>query len=48
VNNGKPILRNITVGKTHGDEIEITSGLSQGDRVITDPKFIPLKEYPLL
>src|SRR6266568_677927 len=47
VNNGKPMLRNIAVGKTHGDMIEITSGLSQGDRVITDPKLIPSKEYPL-
>jgi RND family efflux transporter MFP subunit len=48
VNNGKPTLRTITIGKSHDDEIEVTSGLSQGDRVITDPKFIPSMEYQLL
>jgi len=48
INNDKPVLRTITVGKTHGAEIEVTNGLSSGDRVITDPKMIPSKEYPLL
>lgn len=47
-NNGKVILRKITVGKVHGDQMEITGGLATGDRVVTDPKIIPAKVYPLL
>jgi len=47
-NNGKPELRTVTVGKIHGNDIEITGGLSKEDRVITDPKAIPANEYPLL
>jgi len=47
-NKGKPVLRTITVGKVHGSEMEITGGLATDDRVITDPKLIPSKEYPLL
>lgn len=47
-NNGKPILRTIIVGKTHGDQIEVTRGLMDTDRVITDPKLIPSNDYQLL
>lgn len=47
-NNGTPELRTITVGKTHGSDIEVTGGLSRDDKVITDPKSIPSKEYPIL
>jgi len=47
-NNGKVILRTVTIGKVHGDQIEITGGLAHEDRVITDPELIPSKEYPLL
>jgi membrane fusion protein, multidrug efflux system len=47
-NNGKPELREITVGKIHGNEIEIMSGLSPNDQIIIDPKFIPSLKYQLL
>jgi multidrug efflux pump subunit AcrA (membrane-fusion protein) len=47
-NNGKPELKAVKVGEQHGDEIEITGGLSKTDRVITDPKVIPAKQYPIL
>jgi HlyD family secretion protein len=47
-NNGKPQLRTVTVGKIHGDEIEITGGLSKSDRVITDPKAIAQLKYQIL
>jgi RND family efflux transporter MFP subunit len=48
VNNNKPVLRTITVSATHGDQIEVTSGLATGDRVITDPKLIPSRDYQML
>ncbi|HSW88055.1 MAG TPA: efflux RND transporter periplasmic adaptor subunit [Candidatus Saccharimonadales bacterium] len=44
----KPVLKQITVGKTHGTNIEITSGLKPGDKVIINPKGIAQKEYQLL
>jgi multidrug efflux pump subunit AcrA (membrane-fusion protein) len=47
-NNGTPELRTVTVGKIHGNDIEVTSGLSKNDRVITDPNVISAKKYQLL
>jgi len=46
--NGTPKLHTVTVGAIHGNNIEITGGLSKDDKVITDPKSIPAKEYPIL
>jgi len=47
-NKGKVVLRTVTTGKVHGQQMEITGGLDSNDRVITDPKMIPSKEYPIL
>jgi macrolide-specific efflux system membrane fusion protein len=47
-NNGTPELKTVTVGSIHGNDIEITGGLTKQDRVITDPKVIPAKNYPIL
>lgn len=47
-NNGTMQLRTVNVGKKHGDQIEITGGLSKNDQVVTDPKSIPAKNYPIL
>lgn len=47
-NNGTPELKQVTAGKIHGDEIEITSGLSAGDKLMIDPKYMPSKKYQLL
>ena len=47
-NNGTPELREVTVGKTHSNEIEIIKGLTPTDKIIIDPKFIPSKKYQLL
>lgn len=47
-NNGKPEIRQITAGKVHGNVIEIMSGLSAGDKIITDPQFIPSRMYQML
>lgn len=47
-NNGTPELKKVVIGKIHGNEIEITSGLSAGDKIIIDPKYIPSQKYQLL
>ena len=47
-NTGTPELRQITAGKIHGEKIEILSGLTPDDKIITDPKFIPSLKYQLL
>ena len=36
--NGKPVLRQVRLGRTEGDQVEILSGLSAGERVVTDPQ----------
>lgn len=46
--NGKAMLKFVTVGKIHGDKIEITSGLTPKDRVITNPMTIASQKYQLL
>jgi RND family efflux transporter MFP subunit len=47
-NSGTPELRTVTVGKIHESEIEIIGGLSLGDNIIIDPKYIPSLYYQLL
>ena len=44
-NGGKPELKEVTVGKIHGQEIEITSGLTTNDKIIIDPKYISSLKY---
>ncbi|HRO59157.1 MAG TPA: efflux RND transporter periplasmic adaptor subunit [Burkholderiaceae bacterium] len=34
----RPILRQVRVGRTAGDEVEILSGLTPGERVVLDPR----------
>ena len=46
-NNGTPELRQITSGKTHGQEIEITSGLTTNDKILVDPKYIESLNYKM-
>lgn len=46
--NGRPELIEITTGKIHGNEIEITNGLTPSDKIIVNPKYIPSLKYPLL
>jgi len=47
-NNGTPKLIQVTAGKIHGKEIEILNGLSAGDMIITDPKYISSLKYQML
>ncbi len=47
-NNGTPQLKQVTAGKIHGNEIEVTSGLSSNDKIIVDPKYLQSLKYPLL
>lgn len=44
----KPVLRSITVGKTHGDMTEILTGLQPNDKVIINPESIVAKKYIIL
>lgn len=44
----KPVLKQVTVGKIHGDKIEVTSGLKPGDSVIVNPKGIAQEQYQIL
>lgn len=36
--NGRPLLRQVRVGRSDGDRVEILSGLMPGERVVTDPQ----------
>ena len=36
--NGRPVLRQVRVGRSDGDRVEILSGLMPGERVVTDPQ----------
>jgi len=44
-NNNSYELKQITTGKIHGDQIEVLSGLNQGDKIIIDPKIISAQKY---
>jgi len=46
--NGTPDLKQVTAGKIHGNEIEITQGLSLADKIIIDPKIIISHKYKML
>lgn len=35
---GKPVLRQVRTGRADGDRVEVLTGLSVGDRVVTDPQ----------
>lgn len=45
---GKTILKKVTVGKEHGNMTEIVSGLSSNDKVIENPKSIINNKYQML
>lgn len=47
-NNGRAELKKVQIGNVHGDNIEVLSGLSQGDKVIVDPKSVAIKRYQML
>ncbi|CAN5127930.1 efflux RND transporter periplasmic adaptor subunit [soil metagenome] len=36
--NGKPVLRQVRLGRTTGDQVEILSGLMAGEQVVSDPQ----------
>lgn len=44
----KTVLKNVKVGKTHGDYTEIIGGLGSSDRVIVNPESIVAKKYRIL
>ncbi len=36
--NGKPLLRQVRLGRTEGDRVEVLSGVAPGDAVVLDPQ----------
>lgn len=44
----KPVLKKVTLGREHGDEIEVTDGLSPQDNVIINPQSVAGKVYQIL
>lgn len=46
--NDKSVLKKITVGKTHGDNVEVLSGLTDQDKVITNPLSTVSKGYSII
>jgi len=46
--NGKPILRNIVTGKTHGETTEVLEGLNPNDKLIVNPESIAASKYKIL
>jgi multidrug efflux pump subunit AcrA (membrane-fusion protein) len=35
---GKPVLRQVRLGRVEGDQVEVLSGLMPGERVVADPQ----------
>lgn len=46
--NNEPQLKTVTTGKTHGQDIEITSGLTAQDKIIMNPEYIKSLKYKTL
>lgn len=46
--NGKPVLKKVTIGSLHGNDIEVQSGLSEKDLIILNPQAIASGKYTLL
>lgn len=46
--NGKPVLKTVTVGKTHGEVTEIIGGFSPEDKIVTSPAAVAAQLYSLL
>jgi hypothetical protein len=36
--NGRPVLRQVRLGRTAGEQVEVLAGLMPGERVATDPQ----------
>lgn len=47
-NKGTPELKQVKIGKIHGNEMEVISGLSDSDKIIIDPKYITTLKYQIL
>lgn len=43
--NNKPVLKEIMIGVSHGETTEVYGGLTNGDKIITDPESIARKDY---
>jgi HlyD family secretion protein len=48
LSNNIPVLRNVMIGRTHGDMTEILDGLKANDKIITNPESIAAGKYKIL
>ncbi len=48
LDNGKPVLKQITTGEQNGAYTEITGGLNQNDKLITEPRSVISEKYLVL
>ena len=46
--NDAPVMKTVTSGKIHGQDVEITSGLTSQDKIIIDPEYIQSLKYQTL
>jgi len=46
--NNQPILKKIVVGKVHGKNVEVLSGLNGDEKIITNPQTIAKNKYNIL
>jgi len=46
--NNQPVLKQITIGKTHGQNTEVLSGLTVDEKIITNPQAIAKSKYNIL
>ncbi len=46
--NGKPVIKEVTIGNTSNGQTEILSGLSASDKVITNPESVISKLYNII
>jgi len=48
IEKNKPVLKKVTIGKTHGELIEVLDGLSPENKIIVNPKYIISGKYQIL
>ncbi len=46
--NNKPVLKKVKIGKVHGSQVEVVDGLRSSDKVIVNPESIAVSNYKIL
>lgn len=48
LDNNQPVLKQVTIGKTHGSNTEVLSGVTADEKIITNPEAIAKNKYNIL